>query len=280
MTKRQAGGNSATVVAAFLLPGSPLPMVQGDNPPWGRLAQAMTAAGKSLAAAKPDTIVVYSTQWIAVLDQLWQTRAKLEGLHVDENWHEYGDLPFKIRIDTELAAAAIERTAKAGIKAKGVDYDAFPLDTGTIVAAHFLDPRGRLPFVITANNVYHDWDRTALLGKIAVDAARQLSRKIAVVGVGGLSGSFFRHSIDIRQDHIASAAEDEWNRKMLDLMEQGDVQALLAECPRYAQEARVDMGFKHMAFILGALANTFSSASVHAYEPLYGTGGAVVEFHS
>jgi 2-aminophenol/2-amino-5-chlorophenol 1,6-dioxygenase alpha subunit len=280
MTKRQAGGNSATVVAAFLLPGSPLPMVQGDNPPWGRLAQAMTAAGKSLVAAKPDTMVVYSTQWIAVLDQLWQTRAKLEGLHVDENWHEYGDLPFNIRIDTELAAAAIERTAKVSIKAKGVDYDGFPLDTGTIVAAHFLDPHGRLPFVITANNVYHDWDRTALLGKIAVDAARQLSRKIAVVGVGGLSGSFFRQSIDIRQDHIASAAEDEWNRKMLGLMEQGDVKALLAECPRYAQEARVDMGFKHMAFILGALGNTFRSATVRAYEPLYGAGGAVVEFHS
>lgn len=280
MTKSTKGTGDATVVAAFLLPGSPLPMVQGDNPPWGRLAAAMTAVGESLATVKPDTIVVYSTQWIAVLDQLWQTRAKLAGVHVDENWHEYGDLPFDIRIDTRLANAAIENTTKAGIKAKGVDYDGFPLDTGTISAAHFLDPQNRLPFVITANNVYHDWERTASLGRIASDTARQLSRKVAVVGVGGLSGSFFRHTIDIRQDRVASAAEDAWNRKMLGLMEAGDVATLLAECPRYAQEARVDMGFKHMAFILGALGNTFRSATVHAYEPLYGTGGAVVEFHS
>lgn len=280
MTKRTKGTGDATVVAAFLLPGSPLPMVQGDNPPWGRLAAAMTAAGESLATVKPDTIVVYSTQWIAVLDQLWQTRAKLAGVHVDENWHEYGDLPFDIRIDTGLANAAIENTAKAGIKAKGVDYDGFPLDTGTISAAHFLDPQNQFPFVITANNVYHDWERTASLGRIAADTARQLSRKIAVVGVGGLSGSFFRQTIDIGQDRIASEAEDAWNRKMLGLMEAGDVATLLAECPRYAQEARVDMGFKHMAFLLGALGNTFRSATVHAYEPLYGAGGAVVEFHS
>jgi 2-aminophenol/2-amino-5-chlorophenol 1,6-dioxygenase alpha subunit len=34
-----------------------------------------------------------------------------------------------------------------------------------------------------------------------------------------------------------------------------------------------------MAFVLGALGNRFESATVHAYEPLYGAGGAVVEFH-
>ena len=58
------------VVSAFLIPGSPLPYVQRDNPPWGAMADAMDAAGKALAASKPDTIAIYSTQWLAVLDQL------------------------------------------------------------------------------------------------------------------------------------------------------------------------------------------------------------------
>jgi len=275
---RATARSRPTVVAAFLLPGSPLPMVQADNPPWGRLAQAMSAAGDALNAAEADTIVVYSTQWIAVLDQLWQTRPRLKGVHVDENWHEYGDLPFDIRIDTKLAAACIEGTAGAGIKAKGVNYDAFPIDTGTIVAAHFLNRAGRLPWVITANNVYHDWARTAQLGRIAVEAAKKLKRRIAVVGIGGLSGSFFRHGIDIRQDRIASKAEDDWNRKMLALMEKGRVAALLKAVPQYVQEAKVDMGFKHFAFLLGALGNRSRSATVHGYEPLYGAGSAVVEF--
>lgn len=267
-----------TVVAAFLVPGSPLPFVHRGNPPWDELARAMEAAGASLAASAPDTILVYSTQWIAVLDQLWQTRPHLEGVHVDENWHEYGDLPFSIDIDTELAARCIAAATEAGIKSKGVDYDQFPIDTGTIVAANFLNPGNRLPLVITANNVYHDGQRTGEIARIAVEQAAGLGRKIAVVAVGGLSGTVFRQIIDPAQDRIADDGDDAWNRKILALMEQGDVKSLLDACPKYAAEAKVDMGFKHLAFLLGALGGSFAGATVHGYGPLYGTGGAVVEF--
>ena len=260
------------------MPGSPLPYVRRDNPPWGALADAMGKAGKALANAQPDTLVVYSTQWIAVLDQLWQTRPHLVDVHVDENWHEYGELPFDITIDTELAEAAVAATNEAGIKSKGVDYDKFPIDTGTIVAAKFLNPDNALPLVITSNNVYHDWQMTETLGRVAAEQAEALGRKIAVVGVGGLSGSYYRHNIDIAKDSIASATEDEWNRRILSLMEQGDLAELLEQCPAYAAEARVDMGFKHLAFLLGALGGQFSGATIHGYGPLHGAGGAVVEF--
>ena len=267
-----------TVVAAFLVPGSPLPYVRRDNPPWGGLADAMDKAGKSLDAAQPDTLVVYSTQWIAVLDQLWQTRPHLVDVHVDENWHEYGELPFDITIDTALAEAAVAATNEAGIKSKGVNYDKFPIDTGTIVASKFLNPGNTRPLVITSNNVYHDWQMTQTLGRVAAEQAQALGRKIAVTGVGGLSGSYFRHEIDISEDRIASDSEDAWNRQILELMERGDLAGLQAQCPTYAAEARVDMGFKHFAFTLGALGGQFSGATVHGYGPLHGAGGAVVEF--
>ena len=60
-----------TVVSAFLVPGSPLPQVRRDNAPWGALADALDKAGQALRLSNADTIVFYSTQWIAVLDQLW-----------------------------------------------------------------------------------------------------------------------------------------------------------------------------------------------------------------
>lgn len=267
------------VVSAFLVPGSPLLRAQPQSPAWNKLAEAMQTAGKALAKSAADTIVVYSTQWIAVLDQLWQTRPHLEGVHVDENWHEYGDLPFAIDIDTELAGAAVAACNDAGIKSKGVNYDQFPIDTGTIVAAGFLNPDNRIPLVITANNVYHDWQRTEEIGRIAVEQAARLRRKVAIVAVGGLSGSCFRHVIDISDDHIATSGDDEWNRKILRLMEQGNVEALREVCPRYAAEAKADMGFKHLAFLLGGMEGGFADATVHGYGPLYGTGAAVVEFH-
>jgi len=63
------------------------------------------------------------------------------------------------------------------------------------------------------------------------------------------------------------------------MMEAGDISALLAACPEYAQQARVEMGFKHFAYLLGGLGGTFTGATVHHYGPLYGSGGAVVEFN-
>lgn len=267
-----------TIVSAFLIPGSPLPYVQRDNPPWGAMAAAMEKAGAALAASKPDTIAIYSTQWMAVLDQLWQMRAHVVGLHVDENWHEYGDLPFDIHTDTELTAAAIAATEGYGIRSKGVDYDQFPVDTGTIVASNFLNPDKKYPTVITANNLYHDWGLTEDLGRVVREQADKLGRRVAIIGVGGLSGSFFRHTIAIQEDCIVKPEEDKWNRRILDMMERGDTAALSAACPEYAQQAKADMGFKHYAFISGAIGGNFNSAEVYHYGPLYGAGGAVVEF--
>ena len=72
------------------------------------MAKALSAAGDALASKEPDSIVVYSTQWIAVLDQLWQTKEQVSGRHVDENWHEFGVLEYDMAIDVELATACIE----------------------------------------------------------------------------------------------------------------------------------------------------------------------------
>ena len=268
-----------TVVAAFLVPGSPLPLLRPDVLPWGRLASAYQRAGRSLAAARPDTLLLYSTQWLAVLDQLWQTRAQLRGVHVDENWHEFGELAFDIRTDGELSYACIAATANPPLKlrSKAVNYDHFPIDSGTITANRFLNPDGRLPLVLASNNLYHDAAVTERLGALAVEQARGLNRKVAVIGVGGLSGTLFRDEIEPRQDRIASAEDDRWNRDILRLIERGDVAALRDAAPEYAKAARVDMGFKHFYWLLGALGGRWSGARVHGYGPTYGCGAAVIE---
>ena len=107
---------------------------------------------------------------------------------------------------------------------------------------------GARRLAVTSNNVYHDWEMTKGLARIAAQAADTLGRNIAFVGVGGLSGSIFRDEIEIEGDKIATDDDDAWNRKILDLMTQGDVSALVEVCPQYAEQARVDMGFKPSRF--------------------------------
>lgn len=270
-----------SVVAAYLVPGNPLPYLRPENPPWAGIATAYRAMGRALSAARPDTILVYSTQWMAVLDQLWQTRPSFDDLHVDENWYEYGDLEYRITCDTQLAEACIAGSKEIGISSKGVNYDKFPIDTGTIVANGFLNPGGRIPLTIASNNLYHSFDETVSLGEMAVDKARRLNRRVAVVGVGGLSGSIFRHEIDITTDGIATAHDDEWNRRMLAAIQRGGSAADLGGfAQEYAKEAKADMGFKHFAWILGGLGRRISGAQIQAYGATYGSGAAVIEFRA
>lgn len=268
-----------TIVSAFLVPGSPLPQLKPHILGWGQLAAAMQQAGAALAASKPDLVLVYSTQWIAVLDQLWLTRSRSSGVHVDENWYEFGDLPYDIYSDTHIAQSCVTASPQHGVHARGVDYDGFPIDTGTIVACTLLRMGGaELPLVVGSNNLYHSRETTEQLGALASDCAHAQGKRVAVVGIGGLSGTIFRSEIDPHTDHIASTEDDQWNQQILRLMESGDIAQLKHLIPRFHKEARADMGFKHFHWILGALKGHFSSAKVHGYGPAYGTGAAVVEF--
>lgn len=256
-----------------------MPLLRRDNPPWDRIARGYEAAGEALARSKPDVALIYSTTWIAVLDQLWQTRGRIRGSHVDENWHEYGELPFDIRVDTELAKACIASTGQIGVRSREVDYDGFPIDTGSIVATHFLLRSLDIPVVLTSNNLYHDSATTEGLGRLAMQAAEEQGKRVAIIGVGGLSGSSFRHDIDIANDHIVNDDEDRANREMLTSLERGDVAAVRELAAVYARSARVDMGFKHLYWILGALGGKYRTAQTHVYGPAFGSGAAVVEFH-
>ncbi|MEM8551976.1 MAG: tRNA U-34 5-methylaminomethyl-2-thiouridine biosynthesis protein [Pseudomonadota bacterium] len=266
------------VVCAFLVPGNPLPYLRPENPPWSGIATAYRAAGRALQAARPDTILLYSTQWMAVLDELWQTRPTLSDIHVDQNWYEYGDLEYTIHCDVALAEACVAGSKEIGISSKGVNYDKFPIDTGTIVANGFLNEGSRTPLTIGANNLYHSFDETMKLGEMAVKQADALNRRVAVVGVGALSGSIFRREIDIRSDGITSAEDDQWNRRMLAAMERGGRGELAALAQDFSKGAKAEMGFKQFAWIMGALGGEIRGARVHAYGATYGAGAAIVEF--
>ncbi len=266
-----------TVVSAFLIPGSPLPHLKSDNPPWKPIAEGLKAAGAALQVSKPDVIIAYSTQWIAVLDELWQTRPHLKGLHVDENWYEYGDLHFDIRTDVALAHACVAGSKKIGVNAKAVDYDGFPIDTGIIVMSAYLNADGKKPMVIASNNLYHDGATTEKLAAMAAAEAKAQGKRAAIVGVGLLSGSIIRDEIDVAKDRVADPSEDAWNKRMLDMMVKGDVAGIRNAAGDYAKQAKVDMGFKHMFWLLGGLGGSFKGAKVHAYGPVYGNGAAVVE---
>ena len=88
-----------------------------------------------------------------------------------------------------------------------------------------------------------------------------------------------RHDVaNVTQDRIARPEDDAWNRRVLGLLEAGRVAEFEGLWGEFAAEAKADMGFKHFAFLLGAMGGGFRGAEVLGYAPTHGAGAAAIAF--
>lgn len=271
---------SGSVVKGIIVPGLPHPLLCPDaNPGYGRLRGAFEEARAEIAASGADTLVVYSTMWPSIIGHQIQARPEPEWVHVDELFHDLGSIPYRFRIDPELAEGIREAAEARNLKARTIDYHGFPIDTGSVTALKLLNPDNELPAVILSSNVYADRSETVVFGKSVVDALEAQGRKAAVVVVMTLSNRLFTTFIDPSEDRIHSDKDDEWNRKLLEFLAEGrleDVAQLSREIHRQIRISKV-VNFKSMWWMSAAMgAHNNYDGRVLAYEALHGTGGAVV----
>jgi 2-aminophenol/2-amino-5-chlorophenol 1,6-dioxygenase alpha subunit len=268
--------DSATLKAACLVPGLPHLLKPSLSPSYRALATAAEALGDQLERQGVERVIYYSTQWISVLGHLYQAKADLKGLHVDENWYELLDLPFAFQVDQPFAQRLAAAGTAAGYQTKLVDYEGFPVDTGTIVADRLLN-KGRFRTNMVSCCVYSDYADTVKLASTVRETLAGDATPTALVTVSMLSGRFFTTDIDHREDHVSDAADDQWNQRVLDRLKAGKWDEVEKLLPEYARACKVDMGLKALAFLkgMGALR---AGAKVHAYGGVHGTGAAVIEF--
>lgn len=258
------------------VPGLPHLLRPDLNEGYGKLAQACRDLGSEFKRRGVSRILYYSTQWLSVLGQSVQARPRVSGLHVDENWYDIASLNFDFEIDSGLVENLILNSRQAGFQVRAVDYEGFPIDTGTIVANTLLNNSG-LKTAMYSCCVYSDYLETVKIGALAADAAMKLDGKTAIVAVSGLSGRYFTDSIDYKSDAIRESIDDQWNQKLLAAMNDGLWQKLAAMRDEYTRCTKADMGLKALAFLEGAGACRPGRRLVtKAYGAIYGTGAAVM----
>jgi 2-aminophenol/2-amino-5-chlorophenol 1,6-dioxygenase subunit alpha len=267
-----------TIQRAYLVPGLPHLVSNLPVESWETLRRGMHQAGERVKASAPDVLVLYSTQWISVLGHSFQTNPNPKGLHVDENWYELGDFPFDLQVDAALSAHAAEIASSLGLATKTVNYQGFPLDTGTLVVLRFLNSDSAIPVSIVSCNIYAGQGDSLTLGRAMRQAIEESGKRAVVVACTALSARFFTEEIDPRADRISRAEDDVWNRRVLDLIAHGKNAEVLTLSSAYAQAAVADMGFKAFAWLMGVLNTPATAGNVLAYGPLWGTGAAVVEY--
>ncbi len=267
-----------SIVKAIIVPGLPQVLLAPEKSPgWQKLRSAMEAARAEIETTQADLILYCSTQWLSVLGYTFQADPAPEWTHVDHNFHELGSMKYKFRIDTEFARLYAEEVKKHGPHTMLANYRGFPVDTGTIVAQKILNPNNRLPAAMVSCNMYAEKNETIEIGRAGLRALEKSGKKAVVVLISSLSSRFFIKEIDPKDDHISSAKDDEWNRKICELLGGGRLEDVAQVARDFGREANGDMGFKGVWWLNGLCgeSNEFQGKLL-GYEAIYGTGGAVV----
>lgn len=268
------------IVKGIIVPGLPQPLlVPEQNEGWGRLRAAFEEAREEIAKSDADIILVYSTMWPSVIGHQIQADPEPKWVHVDELFHDLGSIAYEFKMDSEFANAYCEAAKSRGLHARTVSYHGFPIDTGSVVALKLLNPNNEKPACIVSSNVYSDRAETMVLAKAAQDALKAQGKKAVAVVVMTLSNRLFTEFIEPKDDHVHSIKDDEWNRKILEFLDDGrleDVAQLSREINKQIRISKV-VNFKPMWWLSAAMGqHNRYDGRVHAYEALYGTGSAVV----
>ncbi|WP_431934616.1 2-amino-5-chlorophenol 1,6-dioxygenase subunit alpha [Micromonospora sp. RP3T] len=268
------------ILAGALLPGMPHLLADEPAPSWSALADGARDVGARLRRLDPDVVLLLSTQWFTVLGHQFQCDSNPRGQHVDENWYayDYGLLDYDLRFDVDFTERWADRVQAGGLQARRTRYDGFPIDAGTIVTSALLDPDRKLRWAQVSCNLYADAGTLAEVGRAGAAAARDAGLRAAVVVVTGMSSGLLQEWIEPGQDRIGAPGHEQWNTRILDLLTSGKVDEALAVREEFARQAQADSQFRALAFAAGAEAAT-GPAHLHAYGPIWGTGGAVLSWN-
>lgn len=268
------------ILAAYVVPGMPQILLSPQkNPGWQKLNQAFQDAAQAISDFNPDVLIIYSTMWPSVLGHQIQALPRIQWTHVDEVFHDLGSHRYDFAIDADLARLHAEKATARGLHCRAISYEGFPLDTGSVVALSLLNPKN-IPAIIVSSNIYADRAETLVLAKSALDALTASGKKAIAIAVSTLSNRYHQEWVRPEQDRISALKDQEWNLKYLELLSQGRLEDVAQLSRQFHREARVQKvnSFKTFWWLSAMMGhhNRFEGR-VLEYQPVFGTGSAVIE---
>ena len=268
------------ILFGIYCPPHPHPLLCPDgNSGYRNLRQAFEDCAKKIEESDADIILVYSTTWPSVVGHQIQALEKPVWTHVDDDFHYLGSMPYEFSIDVDFANSMKDAAVARGLYARTVADDGFPIDTGSVVALSLLNPENKIPAVILSSNMYANRSETIVLGKAARDTLHSQGKKAVVVVVSSLSNRMFTEHIDPSEDRIHSQKDDDWNQKILEFFADGRLEDLSQLSRDIHGQIRVQkvVAYKPAWFMASTMGqhNNYDG-DVLAYEPLHGSGGAVI----
>ena len=215
------------IVESFVVPVHPHTVLAPEqNQGWGKLRQAYDDAAKIIKKSGADLLIIYSTTWPSIIGHQLISDPNPEWVMVDHDFHELGSIHYSFNIDAEFAELWNEENKSRGLQSRCVNYRGFPIDVGSVVALTLLNHDNKIPAVIVSSNVYADRSETTVLAKACKELVKRTGRKAVAITAMSLSNRMFTEHIEPKDDRIHSLKDDEWNRKILEFLSDGRLEAV------------------------------------------------------
>jgi 2-aminophenol/2-amino-5-chlorophenol 1,6-dioxygenase subunit alpha len=269
-----------TCPLGYILPGVPhILLVPEKNPGWQKVRDAFAKVREELQSTGVDGLVLYSTYWPSVIGHQIQANPNPKWVHVDEEFHELGSIPYEMEIDTTLAELIKVKCEARGLCARTINYHGFPIDTGSVVVSKLLNADNHWPMTMVSSNIYADRAETIVYGKAVRDAIEESGKRIVPMIVTSLSNRLHTEWIESKDDQIHSLKDQEWNKKFLEFLAAGRLEDVSQLSRQFHREARVNKvsnfkPFWWLAAVLGQ--NNLYAGKIFEYQAVYGSGAAVI----
>lgn len=187
------------------------------------------------------------------------------------HFHQFGDLSTELafRNDTALVESIEETFDKEDVpfKKRGIKE----LDHGTLVPLYYLTQGKPNPRVVSLSYSDISLEEHFQMGKALRKATE--GRKVALVASGDMS-----HRLTQNAPAGYSPRGEEFDQKLIELIEDKDVEGILNMDPDLVQEAG-QCGYRSLIVLLGALQGLSWKPEVLSYEGPFGVGYLVVRFN-
>lgn len=240
----------AGIIASCIAAHPPRMSIEAKAPPFQRgLIAGEKEMGRVLRAMKPDLFVVQSAHWISTFNWFATCQDPHQGVCVaDEAPDLMPGTPYKRKGDPAFARALVEALKADGVAALPNDSPHFTWDYASLVPLLYIDPDAEVPVVHLPTCLMADAAECRRVGQKIDAVAKTLGRNVVFIASNALS-----HAIVRGPEKMPTPERVALDKRMIQLLEAGDVATIRDWMPTFAREAVAEMGGRVMNTLLGCL---------------------------
>jgi 3,4-dihydroxyphenylacetate 2,3-dioxygenase len=207
------------------------------------------AMGEAISELKPDLLVVQSAHWVCSFNWYATVQDPHHGICVADEapdlipgiaYHRKGDAPY--------ARQFIAALQKDGLPAFPNSTPHYQWDYAALVPLLYLDPDAELPVVQIPTVLAADLTECMRAGRALHEAAVTTGRRVVFLASCALS-----HEIARGPSLWPSEARMALDKRLIELLETGNLADLKPWFPTYCKDAVAEMGGRVLATLLGTL---------------------------